>query len=135
MGKDSIYIYTGNRIRPPNAGYLEPHWCHLVLLLPCFPFGFLLEACQIGELHWYHLVLLPFAGQIGEPHWCHLVLLLSWPAYQDLGTRILVPRFWYQDLGTKILVRRSWYQDLGTIFREKVKPITTPPDKVFKRPG
>ena len=36
----------------------------------------------------------------------------------------------------KILVPRSWYQDLGTYhFREKVKPITTPPDKVFERPG
>ena len=27
--------------------------------------------------------------------------------YQDLGTKILVPRSWYQDLGTKILVPRS----------------------------
>ena len=33
----------------------------------------------------------------------------------------------YQDPGTKILV--------PTIFREKVKPITTPPDKVFKLSG
>ena len=54
------------------------------------------------------------------------------PWYQDLGTRILVPRSWYQilvpgswyqDLGAKnisvpcrarILVPGSWYQDLGT---------------------
>ena len=36
----------------------------------------------------------------------------SW--YQDLGTKILVPRSWYQDLGTRILVPGSWYQDLGT---------------------
>ena len=43
------------------------------------------------------------------------------------STWILVPRSWYQDPGTKIL--------LPTIFREKVKPITTPPDKVFERPG
>ena len=34
--------------------------------------------------------------------------------YQDLGTRILVPRSQYQDLGTRILVPRSWYQYLGT---------------------
>ena len=58
-----------------------------------------------------------------------------------VGARILVPGSWYQDLGTKILVPRSWYQDPGTkilaptIFREKVKPITNPPDKVFERPG
>ena len=32
-----------------------------------------------------------------------------------------------KDLGTKILV--------PTFSREKVKPITTPPDKVFERPG
>ena len=57
----------------------------------------------------------------------------SW--YQDLGTKILVPGSWYQDLGTKISVPGSWYQDPGTkilvptIFREKVKPITTPPDR------
>ena len=47
-------------------------------------------------------------------------LCRSW--YQDLGTKILVPRSWYQDLvpgswyqdlGTKILVPRSWYQDVG----------------------
>ena len=31
--------------------------------------------------------------------------LRSW--YQDLGTKIWVPRSWYQDLGTKILVPRS----------------------------
>ena len=43
---------------------------------------------------------------------------------------LAVPGSWYQ-----ILVPRSWYQDLGTIFREKVKPITTPPDKVFKLSG
>ena len=61
--------------------------------------------------------------------------------YQDLGTEILAPRSWYEDLGTTILVPGSWYQDLGTriqvptIFMEKVKPITTPPDKVFKLSG
>ena len=33
-------------------------------------------------------------------------LRTSW--YQDLGTKILVPRSWYQDPGTKILVPRSW---------------------------
>ena len=44
-----------------------------------------------------------------------------------VGTKILVPGSWYQDLGTKILV--------PTIFREKVKPITTSPDKVFKLSG
>ena len=36
------------------------------------------------------------------------------PRSQDLGTRILVPGSRYQDLGTNILVPRSWYQDLGT---------------------
>ena len=48
----------------------------------------------------------------------------SW--YQDPGTKILVPSSWYQDPGTKILV--------PSMLREKVKPITTPPDKVFERP-
>ena len=85
----------GPRIRPPNAGYLEPHWYPLVFLLPCFPFGFLLEACQIGEPRWYPLVFRPFAGQIGEPHWYPLVFhtsgLTNW-ASLDARVRLLANR-------------------------------------------
>ena len=82
----------------------------------------------------------------------------SW--YQDLGTKILVPRSWYQDLrrareaeplgmqgGTGGCRPGGWKPPRKSRgsggrqppsknhFIDKVKPITTPPDKVFKLSG
>ena len=56
-------IYMGPWNRPPNAGTLEAHKCHLVFLLPCLPLAFLLEPCQIGEAQKCHLVFLARLGR------------------------------------------------------------------------
>ena len=83
-------LYTGPQSRPPNTGYLKLHW----YLLPCFQFGFLLEACQIGEPHWYPLVFLARLGRF-----CSLGIEVE---KQGFRTACLIAGQKFQGVGLKL---------------------------------